>query len=137
MDDIERGDNGRDSLKRRVHEALALLCSRMYCDSVRVFSSRSATARYAHDLSSRPMTFAADNLPAEIHHATARAPADEAPTLSLEELERRAIQKALDQTRGNNERAADLLGISVRTLSRKLKSYEQNTPEVRQLEIAL
>lgn len=44
-------------------------------------------------------------------------------TVNLEELERQAILRALDQTGQHQERAAHLLGISSRTLSRKLKSY--------------
>jgi DNA-binding NtrC family response regulator len=45
--------------------------------------------------------------------------------LSMEELERLAIQKALDQCDGNRTHAAGRLGISVRTLQRKLRLYEQ------------
>lgn len=45
--------------------------------------------------------------------------------LSMEELERLAIQKALDQCGGNRTHAAGKLGISVRTLQRKLRQYEQ------------
>ena len=43
--------------------------------------------------------------------------------VNLEELERQAILRALTQTGQHQERAAHLLGISSRTLSRKLKSY--------------
>jgi DNA-binding NtrC family response regulator len=43
--------------------------------------------------------------------------------LRLESLEKDAIREALRKTGGHCQRAADLLGISRRTLSRKLKSY--------------
>jgi two-component system, NtrC family, response regulator PilR len=43
---------------------------------------------------------------------------------SLEEMERQMIFRALDQTSGHHERAAKVLGISRRTLTRKLKKYE-------------
>ncbi len=43
--------------------------------------------------------------------------------LSLVELERQAIQKALELTRGNKRHAAKLLKISERTLYRKIKDY--------------
>ena len=43
---------------------------------------------------------------------------------SLDEMERQMIFRALDQTSGHHERAANLLGISRRTLTRKLKKYE-------------
>lgn len=46
-------------------------------------------------------------------------------TADLSELERRMILKVLEQTGGHHQRAADLLGISRRTLTRKLKSYSQ------------
>jgi DNA-binding NtrC family response regulator len=42
---------------------------------------------------------------------------------SLEELERAAVERALQQHRGNRTHAAKTLGISVRTLQRKLKAW--------------
>ncbi len=42
----------------------------------------------------------------------------------LHQLERRAIEDTLEQTGGHRSRAAGLLGISRRTLSRKLKQYQ-------------
>lgn len=48
----------------------------------------------------------------------------EIPTgLTMEELEKLAITKALDQCGGNRTHAANRLGISVRTLQRKLRQY--------------
>jgi DNA-binding NtrC family response regulator len=44
--------------------------------------------------------------------------------LRLDGLEREAILEALRKTQGHHQQAADLLGISRRTLSRKLKLYE-------------
>jgi DNA-binding NtrC family response regulator len=43
--------------------------------------------------------------------------------LTMEELEKLAITKAIDQCDGNRTRAAERLGISVRTLQRKLRQY--------------
>jgi transcriptional regulator with PAS, ATPase and Fis domain len=45
--------------------------------------------------------------------------------LRMEDLERLAISKALDQCAGNRTHAAGRLGISVRTLQRKLRQYER------------
>ena len=41
----------------------------------------------------------------------------------LDEMERDAIARALENSRGHQQRAADQLGISKRTLQRKIKSY--------------
>jgi transcriptional regulator with PAS, ATPase and Fis domain len=41
----------------------------------------------------------------------------------LDDLERETILRVLDETEGHRQRAADRLGISRRTLSRKLKQY--------------
>jgi len=57
--------------------------------------------------------------------AQATSSPKEIPTgLTMEELERLAITKALDQYAGNRTHAANRLGISVRTLQRKLRQYE-------------
>jgi transcriptional regulator with PAS, ATPase and Fis domain len=44
--------------------------------------------------------------------------------MRMEDLEKLAITKALDQCSGNRTHAAAQLGISVRTLQRKLRQYE-------------
>ena len=44
--------------------------------------------------------------------------------LDLEATEQRMIGRALERTGGNRSRAADLLGISRRTLQRKLKALQ-------------
>jgi DNA-binding NtrC family response regulator len=49
----------------------------------------------------------------------------DAPTRTLEELERQHILRVLEETGGNRERAAIILGISARTLYRKLREYEE------------
>ena len=43
--------------------------------------------------------------------------------LTMDEIERHAILEALEKTGGNRTRAADMLGIGLRTLQRKLKEY--------------
>jgi DNA-binding NtrC family response regulator len=48
----------------------------------------------------------------------------EEDTGSLETMERRMIEEALAATGGHQQKAAARLGISRRTLSRKLKLYE-------------
>ncbi len=46
--------------------------------------------------------------------------------LSIRDMERRMIFKALDETSGNRTHAAKILGISVRTLRNKLNEYKVN-----------
>jgi DNA-binding NtrC family response regulator len=60
--------------------------------------------------------------------ALAATATKELPTgLTMEELERMAIVHALEQSSGNRTHAAGKLGISVRTLQRKLRQYEGET----------
>lgn len=47
------------------------------------------------------------------------------PTISLKEIEKDVIFRALDQTNGNRTHAAEILGISVRTLRNKLNEYRK------------
>jgi len=47
----------------------------------------------------------------------------------LDGMEREAILATLDRTGGHHQKTADLLGISRRTLSRKLKLYRANAPQ--------
>jgi DNA-binding NtrC family response regulator len=46
------------------------------------------------------------------------------PDVTLEDLEREAIESALQRTGGNRTEASEQLGISVRTLQRKIKEYQ-------------
>ena len=50
----------------------------------------------------------------------------ESDSLSLQELERRAIFEALRRTKSHQAKAADLLGITDRTLREKLRRYRQS-----------
>ena len=45
------------------------------------------------------------------------------PPRTMEEIEREAILKTLKETEGNRTKAAEILGIGLRTLQRKLKEY--------------
>lgn len=50
---------------------------------------------------------------------------ENAPSTTLEEMERRLISRTLDETQGNRTHAARALGISIRTLRNKLKEYKE------------
>ena len=68
-----------------------------------------------------------DDLPAVMRKASAAQTAAPAPVpagmLPLEEMEKRTIISALKKTGGNQTRAAELLGITRRTLGYRLKKY--------------
>jgi transcriptional regulator with PAS, ATPase and Fis domain len=68
-----------------------------------------------------------ENLPAETGFGmVALMPSQEDSGPSLDGMEKRMILDVLEQTGGHHQRAAELLGISRRTLSRKLKLYGQS-----------
>jgi DNA-binding NtrC family response regulator len=62
---------------------------------------------------------------AEKNHSL--TPCSQPPSATLEELEREHILRVLSESEGNRERAAAILGISSRTLYRKLREYETQT----------
>ena len=68
---------------------------------------------------------AADLHLTEIAAPSVRGSADS----GLDEVEREAILAVLHQTSGHHQKAADLLGISRRTLTRKLKLYRADEAE--------
>lgn len=72
----------------------------------------------------------AEDLP--MHDARPEAPAmSMAGTSSIEGMERKMIFDALHSTNGHQQKAAAKLGISRRTLSRKLKVYDSGLTEAR------
>ena len=50
------------------------------------------------------------------------------PLYSLEEMERQMISQAMEKTGGHHSKAAALLGISRRTLTRRMKCYRMTQP---------
>jgi DNA-binding NtrC family response regulator len=64
------------------------------------------------------------DLPASLSHVARGSKGMNVDTFHLETVERSLIAKALDKCGGNRTEAARLLGISRRTLHRKLKTYQ-------------
>ena len=52
--------------------------------------------------------------------------AEEPETLNLNDLGRQTVEKALERNGGNRKKAAQELGISDRTLYRRIKQYGLN-----------
>ena len=59
------------------------------------------------------------------HTSTAPAGGLILNTLNVDDAERALIKRALEQTKGNRTKTADLLGISVRTLRNKLNGPQR------------
>jgi two-component system response regulator AtoC len=65
--------------------------------------------------------------PEHLSIAIEASPPPQVP-VTLDDMERAMILKALTETDGQHQRVADTLGISLRTLSRKLKAYNETEP---------
>jgi DNA-binding NtrC family response regulator len=77
-------------------------------------------------LGSGPILHLAD-LPSNLQQASGESSPDADEVVPLDELERRAIVRALRETAGDKLAAARLLGIGKTTLYRKLKTYQTAT----------
>jgi DNA-binding NtrC family response regulator len=70
-----------------------------------------------------------EDLPAYVRRDRAgEEPATLRPGTTLEAMERELIRRTLEHTGGNRTHSAELLGIGVRTLQRKIQSYELSIP---------
>jgi DNA-binding NtrC family response regulator len=98
-------------------EALVELCHSPWPGNVRELQNAVIRAAIlARGSEIRPEDLPLDERKAPVHSTFAAS--------SLDEMERQMIFQALDQADGHHSRAARVLGISRRTLSRKLKKYE-------------
>ena len=77
-------------------------------------------------ISARDCEIRIEDLPGEVRGEQPLS--GRAPTGDLGELERLMILEVLARTGGHHERAAEVLGISRRTLSRKMKIYKSAAP---------
>ncbi len=74
-------------------------------------------------------TLRMEDLPAELRIDKRTASPDSTkepprfPDLNMDTIERQAVLQALERSRGNRQRAAELLGMGLRTLQKKLKEY--------------
>ena len=64
------------------------------------------------------------DLPKNLQTDVADLPGEEIPSGDLDSMERVMIERALKENGGHQAAAADALGISRRTLSRKIKAYQ-------------
>jgi transcriptional regulator with PAS, ATPase and Fis domain len=79
--------------------------------------TKAAVLARESEITAGDLLLAPQRIPAE------SAPMATVPTANLDGMEKTTILRVLAQTNGHQQRAAELLGISRRTLSRKLKLY--------------
>jgi DNA-binding NtrC family response regulator len=65
-----------------------------------------------------------NNLFSNVDEELSREVLTDLPLMSIEDMELQLIKKTLEHTRGNQKRAAELLGITDRTIRNKLKNIE-------------
>jgi DNA-binding NtrC family response regulator len=113
--------SGPDSEQRRVSEdAMARLMAYDWPGNVRELEN---AVERAVALGSGPILHVGD-LPSNLQHSNGERLLHSDELLPLEELERRAILRALREAGGDKLAAARLLGIGKTTLYRKLKQYD-------------
>jgi DNA-binding NtrC family response regulator len=102
-------------------EAMALLTKYLWPGNVREMSN--VIERLAWEVENRQIE--ADDLPESIRGSREIVPlaASGFTGLTIAQMERIMIERALEATSGNREQAAQMLGMSIRTLYRKIKEY--------------
>jgi two-component system response regulator HydG len=117
---LEKYSEGQRLYRSIADDAMRRLMAYDWPGNVRELEN--AVAR-AVALGSGPILHVGD-LPSNLHFAPSEPTVSNDELLPLEELERRAIFRALRETGGDKLAAARLLGIGKTTLYRKLKLYE-------------
>jgi DNA-binding NtrC family response regulator len=111
--------------KSFTREALSALQSHPWPGNIREL--RNLVAKLAMATEDRQIT--GPEVSAELRgERTASTATGAVPLGNLENMEEQMIIRALEQTGGHRAQAAEYLGISRRTLSRKLREYEINVP---------
>lgn len=90
-------------------------------EEVRQMKGQSAPGRLALPSDFADITAIADD-EAEVKAEQSKE-TEQAPTLNIDQVERQMLEKALQRNAGNRKKAASELGISDRTLYRRLKQY--------------
>jgi DNA-binding NtrC family response regulator len=105
-------------------EAMAALCDHGWPGNVRELKNLLESLL----VSTPGSTIGVENLPSNVHRRLPRTPPELEPGTTLAAMERELIRRTLEQTGGNRTHSADLLGIGVRTLQRKILGYGLSIP---------
>jgi DNA-binding NtrC family response regulator len=119
IDDSAR-ENGKN-IESISEEALDVLCAYQWPGNIREL--RNCIERMV--VLSRSSVLEVDNVPMNIRSGNPNetVPAFKSSSLDIDKNEKILIMKALEECGGNRTKAADKLGISRRTLHRRLKDY--------------
>ncbi len=117
---LEKFSSESGETRKITEDAMARLISYDWPGNVRELEN---AIERAVALGSGPLLQVGD-LPTNLQHGTSERMPQSDELLPLEELERRAILRALREASGDKLAAARLLGIGKTTLYRKLKQYE-------------
>lgn len=118
---LDEKNDETDSDKRFSSEVLQILCEHHWPGNVREL--RNAVAR-AYILAGTELI--SDDLPGTVNIGAAgsRDYARMPIGISLEECERRMVLSTLEHYEGNKKQAANVLGVSLKTLYNRLKNYQ-------------
>jgi DNA-binding NtrC family response regulator len=105
-------------LANLIRRTIALQSGRNRLEALENTFPEFTTNEFAENVASSPQVESSAELPAE-----PRALAAMQPGMSLENMQRRLLAITLDATRGNRSRAAEMLGVSLRTVRNKIREY--------------
>jgi DNA-binding NtrC family response regulator len=117
---LEKFSDGHERARTIAEDAVARLLAYDWPGNVRELEN---AVERAVALGSGPILHVGD-LPSNLQYGTQERLPDKDEFLPLDELERRAILRALREAEGDKLAAARLLGIGKTTLYRKLKQYD-------------
>ena len=120
---LEKFSDGQERVRTISEDAIARLMAYDWPGNVRELEN---AVERAVALGSGPILQVGD-LPSNLQYGTQERLPDKDEFLPLDELERRAILRALREAGGDKLAAARLLGIGKTTLYRKLKQYDAQT----------
>jgi len=120
---LEKFSESGGSVRTISEDAMARLLAYDWPGNVRELEN---AIERAVALGSGPILHVGD-LPSNLHYGTGERMPQSDELLPLEELERRAILRALHEASGDKLAAARLLGIGKTTLYRKLKQYDSES----------
>jgi DNA-binding NtrC family response regulator len=98
---------------------------RNFCENAVVLRRGGQLTEYDLEAKFRGGAPGGPTMAAPMTDAGLKAPAEAPPSFSVEENEKHLLREALLKSRGNRTKAADLMGVSRRTLHRKIAQWPE------------